>query len=205
MVMKTQQKIALSLILAIIAISGVYAQGYRIGDKATDFRLKNVDGQMVSLSDYKDAKGFIIVFTCNHCPFAQAYEDRIIDLHHRYAPQGFPVVAINPNDPAQQPEDRFDKMVERAKNKKFPYAYLFDEGQKVYPIYGATRTPHVFVLNKTKDGLIVEYIGTIDDNYKDAKAAQKHYVVDAVEALLAGKKPVVKETKAVGCSIKSKS
>lgn len=202
--MKTIHYFIAFLMVNLFTATGAFSQGYRIGDKASDFRLKNVDGRMVSLTDYKDARGFIIVFTCNHCPFAQAYEERIIALHNRYAAKGYPVIAINPNDPSLQPEDSFEKMKERSKNKKYPFAYLIDEGQKVYPVYGATRTPHVFVLQKSGNDFIVEYIGTIDDNYKNAAAAKKHYVADAVEALIAGRKPTIQETKAIGCTIKAR-
>ncbi len=187
-----------------ITATGAMSQGYEIGDKATDFSLLNVDGKMVSMSDYPDAKGFIVIFSCNHCPYAVAYEDRIIDLHKTYAPKGYPVIAINPNDPEVQPEDSYEKMVERSKEKNFPFVYLFDKGQKIYPQYGATRTPHVYLLNKKGDELIVEYIGAIDDNYKDANAVKEKYLANAVDALLKGKKPEVKETKAIGCSIKVK-
>ncbi|MEW5845357.1 MAG: thioredoxin family protein [Bacteroidota bacterium] len=197
------KRLLLSL-MATFMVAGLYAQGLKIGDKAPDFRLKNVDGKMVSLADYPQAKGFIVIFSCNHCPFVKAYEDRIIDLHKKYAPKGFPVVAINSNDPEVVPEDSFDKMVERAQQKNFPFVYLFDEGQKVYPLYGAARTPHVFILSKKANELFVEYIGTIDDNYKDASAVKEKYVENAVDALLSGKKPAVTETKAVGCSIKVK-
>jgi peroxiredoxin len=198
------KRISLLIVLLALAITSSLAQGYKIGDKAADFRLKNVDNEMVSLSDYTDAKGFIVIFSCNHCPYVIAYEDRIIDLHKKYEPKGFPVVAINSNDPEVQPEDSFEKMKERSKTKKIPFDYLFDEGQKVYPAYGATRTPHVFLLNKVNNDLVVEYIGTIDDNYKDASAVKEKYLENAIDALLAGEKPKVTETKAIGCSIKVK-
>jgi len=180
------------------------AGGYEVGDKATDFTLKNVDGSMVSMADYGDAKGFIVIFTCNHCPYSVAYEDRIIDLDNMYRPLGYPVIAVNPNDPDVQPEDSFDKMIERAEEKEFPFPYLFDDGQKIYPQYGATRTPHVYVLEKEQGDLIVRYIGAIDNNYGDADAADEKYVADAVDALLAGSRPEVSSTKAIGCSIKKK-
>ena len=124
------------LFCAFFLISATPAQspaGYVIGDVAEDFRLRNVDGRFVSLSDYKDPKGFLIVFTCNHCPYAQLYEQRIIDLHNKYAPRGIQVIAINPNSPAIVPEDSFDEMRIRARQKKYPFAYLFDEEQKVFP------------------------------------------------------------------------
>jgi peroxiredoxin len=198
------KKIMLTLSLIFAAVVITFAQGYKIGDKVTDFKLKNVDGKMVSLADFKDAKGYVVIFTCNHCPYAIAYEDRIIALHNKYAPKGYPVVAINPNDPAAQPQDSFEKMIERANEKKFPFVYLFDEGQKVYPIFGATRTPHIYVVSKKGKDLVVEYIGTIDDNYKEAKEVKETYLADAIDALLAGKEPKTRETKAIGCTIKVK-
>ncbi|MEH0156052.1 redoxin domain-containing protein [Limibacter armeniacum] len=177
--------------------------GYSVGDEATDFRLKNIDGTMVSMNDFADAKGFIVIFTCNHCPYAVAYEDRIIELDKQFKDKGYPVIAINPNDPSLQPEDSFDKMKERASDKGFTFPYLFDEGQEVYPVYGATRTPHVYLLNKENNKLVVKYIGAIDNNYKDASKATEKYVADAVEALVSGTEVSVAETKAIGCSIKA--
>lgn len=175
--------------------------GLKVGDTAPDFRLKNVDGKMVSMKDYKKAKGFIVTFTCNTCPYSVMYEDRIIELHKKMEPKGYPVIAIQPNDPAAQPGDSFEKMQQRAKDKKFPFVYLMDEGQKVYPKYGASRTPHFFVLDKN---LKVRYIGALDDNSQDAAAVTKRYVEDAVAAIDKGKEPAVTFTKAVGCTIKVK-
>ncbi len=179
------------------------AAGYKPGDIATDFSLKNVDGKKVSLASIKDAKGYIVVFTCNHCPYAQAYEDRIIALDKKYKKLGYPVVAINPNNPEKQKDDSFAKMQERAKEKKFAFPYLLDEGQKIYPQYGATKTPHVYILQKTAKGNVVKYIGAIDDNYEDETAVKQKYVENAVDALLKNKEVTVKETKAIGCSIKA--
>src|SRR5690554_656176 len=178
--------------------------GYKIGDVATDFSLLNIDGQHVSLSDYADAKGFIVIFSCNHCPYVVAYEDRIVALDKKYKQLGYPVIAINPNDPIKQPEDSFENMQLRAKEKGFTFPYLLDEGQEIYPQYGAAKTPHVFILQKTDEGNIVQYIGTIDDNYDDAAAVTEKYVENAVDALLAGNEVAVKETKAIGCTIKVK-
>lgn len=176
---------------------------YSVGDYATDFKLKNVDGNMVSLSDYKDAKGFLVIFTCNTCPYAMAYEDRIIALDKKYKAQGVPVIAINPNNPAIQPGDSYEKMQRRSRDKGFTFPYLLDEGQKVYPQYGATRTPHVFLLEKTSAGNLVRYIGTIDDNYQDAASVETRYVEAAVDAMLAGQKIAIETTRAIGCSIKA--
>lgn len=200
------KKIKLVAIMALFAIVTTSAQkkGYNIGDTAIDFKLKNVDGKMVSMADYKNAKGFIVVFTCNHCPFAIAYEDRIIALHNKYAKLGYPVIAINPNDPAAQPQDSYELMQKRAKEKSFPFAYLFDDGQKVHPLFGATRTPEVYLLNKEKSNLVVRYHGTIDDNYKEADKVSVRYVEDAVDALLANKAIAKTTTVAIGCTIKYK-
>lgn len=181
--------------------AGMPDSGLKVGDTAPDFRLKNIDGKMVSLKDYKKAKGFIVTFTCNTCPYAVMYEDRIIELHKKMEAKGYPVIAIQPNDPSVQPGDSFSKMQQRAKEKKFPFAYLLDEGQKVYPQYGATRTPHIFLLD---NNLKVRYIGALDDNASDATAVTKRYVEDAIAALEKGKDPEVTSTKAVGCTIKAK-
>lgn len=195
--------IKLAVFAAFIALSFTLPSsgGYQIGDTADDFNLKNIDGKMVSLKDYKNVNGFIIVFTCNGCPYAQAYEQRIINLHNKYVSQGYPVIAINPNDPNLASADSYDKMQARAKKKKYPYVYLIDEKQDVFPKYGATRTPHVFLLDKNK---VIKYIGGIDDNADDESAVKIKYVENAIEALKAGKNPEPSLTKAVGCSIKKK-
>lgn len=177
-------------------------KGYEIGDIATDFKLQNVDGKIISLSDYKDAKGFIVIFTCNTCPYAKAYEDRIIKLDKKYADKGYPVIAIMPNNPNVQPGDNMDAMKSNAKKKGFTFPYLMDEGQKIYPQYGATKTPHIYVLQKTKKGNEVKYIGAIDDNFQDENAVNTRYVENAVDALLTGKEIKDTKTKAIGCSIK---
>ncbi len=169
-----------------------------VGDKAPAFSLKNVDGKMVSLADYK-GKGAIVVFTCNHCPFSVLYEDRIIDLQKKYA-ANYPVIAINPNSPTAEPEDGYEEMIVRAKEKGFNFPYLFDDGQKIYPQYGANRTPHVFLLDKMHN---VRYIGAIDDSARDASAVKVNYLDDAIKAINAGKDPEPSFTKAIGCTIKS--
>ena len=197
------KQLIVSIVFA-LSIYAVNAQGYEIGDKAADFRLKNVDDTFVSMKDFPEARGFIVIFTCNHCPFAKAYEDRIIAIHNEYSQKGIPVIAINPNDPEVVPADSFEEMKKRAKEKNFPYPYLVDETQEVYKQYGATRTPHVFVLKKKHDDLIVSYIGTIDDNYQDASKVQARYLADELDALLEGKSPDPAVTKAIGCTIKTK-
>lgn len=175
--------------------------GYKPGDKAADFRLLSVDGNYYSMSDYKDAVGFIVVFTCNHCPFAVKYEDRIIELANKYKGLGYILLAINPNDPQVQPEDSYELMKVRAQEKGFNFPYLFDDGQKIYPKYGATKTPHVFLLDKN---LVVKYIGAIDDNADDVANVTEKYLENAIAAIEGGKTPVPTVTKAIGCSIKFK-
>ena len=179
-------------------------KGYNVGDEARDFKLKNVDGKMISMADYKDAKGFILIFTCNHCPYSVLYEDRIIDLQKKYGKKGYPVIAINPNDTEKQPDDSFDNMKIRAKDKGFNFPYVIDETQEIARAYGASRTPHVYIVNKESGKLKVAYIGAIDDNSKDGSQAKTKYVEDAVNALRAGKKIQKTESKAVGCTIKWK-
>lgn len=203
--MKTFKIIVMLMVVATISAFTIHnSQGYKVGDVASDFKLKNVDGTMVSLADYKEAKGFIVVFTCNMCPYSVANEDRIIALDKKYKEKGFPVIAINPNDPEVSKGDSFEGMKVRAKEKGFTFPYLFDEGQKVYPMYGATKTPHVYILNKKDDKLIVEYIGAIDDSSRNENNVKERFVEDTVNALLKGEKPSKTDTRAIGCSIKDK-
>ncbi len=176
------------------------SEGYQPGDKATDFNLKSVDGKMYSMSDYKDAKGFIVVFTCNTCPFAIKYDDRVNALAKKYKSKGYVLLAINPNDPEAQPKDAYNLMQAKAKDKGFVFPYLVDEGQKIYPQYGATKTPHVFLLDKN---LVVKYIGAIDDNSDDASAVKEKYLENAIATLESGNDPSPATTKAIGCSIKT--
>jgi len=190
--------------ISMFTMPAAFSQGYNVGDKASDFKLKNTDGKLVSLSDYPDAKGFIIIFTCNHCPYAKAYQDRIIKLDKKYKQLGFPVIAISPNDPDLVPEDSYDNMVLLAREKGFTFPYLFDGTQEVYRKYGAKRTPHVYLLRKKGGELIVQYIGAIDDNYQDATKVTIPYLANALDALLAGRTPEPTFTKAIGCSIKDK-
>ena len=196
----------LAVVLCVFTLSAFTintdSDGYKVGDIATDFSLENIDGKKVSLADYKDAKGFIVIFTCNTCPYAVAYEDRIEALNKKYAEKGYPVIAIMPNNTDVKPGDNMEAMQARAKAKGFTFPYLMDAGQKIYPQYGATKTPHVYILEKTKKGNVVKYIGAIDDNYKDAAAVTETYAEDAVDALLSKEEVKVKETRAIGCSIK---
>lgn len=198
--MKTIFSIFLMLVVAVSATA--QDQGYLVGDVATDFSLKNIDGAMVSMKGtYPEADGYVVIFTCNHCPFAVMYEDRIIALQDQYAKQGYPVIAINPNDPEVVPEDDFAGMIARAEEKSFNFPYLFDEGQVIFPQYGAKKTPHVYLLDSD---LKVKYIGAIDDSPRDPETVEVTYLADAIEALKDGEEPNPSSTKAIGCSIKVK-
>lgn len=194
-------------IIAVIAIffvntSDAQSSGYDIGDYAKDFKLKGIDGKMLSLADYKEAKGFIVIFTCNTCPYAQHYEQRIIDLDKKYSSKGFPVIAINPNDVVKQPGDTMEEMILRAKDKGYTFPYLRDEGQLVAKQFGATKTPHIYLLNKEDDKLKVSFIGAIDNSPRDPNDVTETYVEDAINALLRGEKPTITVKKAIGCTIK---
>lgn len=175
--------------------------GYPIGATVADFKLQNVNGATVSLSDYKDKKGVILIFTCNHCPFAKAYEERIMGLDKKYGAQNFPVVTVNSNDASDYEEESLENMKKRASEKNYTFPYLKDATQAVAKTFGANRTPHVFVLRNEGAKFTVQYIGTIDDNYQDPSSVTKRYVEDAVNNILTGKPVVVTQTKAVGCAI----
>ena len=194
--------------LLLLALSSTVLRaddGVTLGGLAPEFKLRNVDGKKVELSDFDTQKGAIIIFTCNHCPYSVKYEDRIIELHRHFAPKGYPVIAINPNDPVKVPEDSFENMKIRAREKNFTFPYLIDETQEIARAYGAKRTPHVFVVANTAEGRRVLYIGSIDDNASDPEAVETFFVRDAVNAILDGKVPPTTFTKAIGCTIKWKS
>ncbi|MGB1323409.1 MAG: thioredoxin family protein [Flavobacteriaceae bacterium] len=195
-------KLKLLLFTMLLATAISAQNGYDIGALAADFNLENIDGSFVSLSDFSESKGFIVVFTCNTCPYAVAYEDRIEALNKKYAKKGYPVIAIMPNNTEIKPGDSLDAMRKRANKKGFTFPYLIDREQAVFPQYGATKTPHVYVLQKNNEMLTVRYIGAIDDNYKDANKVVLKYVEDAVDALLMNRKVPVSKTRAIGCSIK---
>jgi peroxiredoxin len=196
------KKLIILLTACLVMSSLTFSQGYKVGDKASDFKLKNVDGKYVSLADYPNAKGFAVIFTCNHCPYAQAYQDRIIELDKKYKTLNYPLLAISSSDPSIVPDDAFDQMVKRAKEKGYSFPYLFDEGQAVMHQFGAQRTPHVFLLEKKGKDLIVQYIGAIDDNYQEPAKVTNAYLSNAIDALLAGKTPDPTYTKAIGCGIR---
>jgi len=173
--------------------------GYHIGETATDFSLKNVDGSMVSLAGIENAKGYIVTFTCNECPYSKLYEDRLIALNNKYAPKGYPVIAINSNNPEKNEKESFEAMQTKAKEKGFTFPYLVDS-EGIYKKYGAVRTPHIFLLDSNK---AVQYIGSLDDNSKFPEDVTRKYVEEAIEALEKGEKPNPNLTKAIGCPVKA--
>ncbi|MFD2572560.1 thioredoxin family protein [Spirosoma soli] len=201
---------SLLLVLAFIVrfsstLSAQVPKGYTLGDAAADFRVKNVDGRTITLADYRSQKGLVVVFTSNHCPFSKAYEDRLIALDRKFAPQGYPVLAIMPNDPTAYEDDSFENMKARAREKGYTYAYAMDETQTVARAFGATRTPQVYVLKQTNGQFILEYVGTIDDSPQDGAGVQRRYVDDAVSSLLAGRPVQSPISKPIGCAIKWKN
>ena len=166
-----------------------------------DFQLQNVDGKMLSLSSFPDAKGFIIVFTCNHCPFAKLYPPRLNDLYKKYKALGIPLIAISSTDTLVYEEDTYPKMIQKATKEKFLFPYLFDGEQAVAKMFAAQKTPHAFVIWKEHDAWVIKYNGAIDDNGAEPEKARNRYVANAVDALLAGKDVAVTETKSIGCQI----
>ncbi len=180
--------------------------GLQIGDTAPDFKLEGTDGQMHSLATTVDAngkapKGYIVTFTCNTCPYAKGYEERLVALHEKLSPMGYPVVAIQPNDVSIKPDDDLPAMKVRAAERKFGFAYLLDREQSVFPVYGATKTPEIYLLDADK---VLRYHGAIDDSAQDPEGVSIHYVEAAVAALEAGKEPDPQSVKAIGCTIKVK-
>jgi peroxiredoxin len=200
------KKIILLIMLAFSAfLSQAQNATLKAGDTAPDFKLKNVDGKEVSFASFPKAKGYIVVFTCNTCPYAIGYEQRIIDLDNKFRPQGYPVIAINPNDPEASKADTYEKMQELARSKKYPFPYLFDAGQKITDQYGAKHTPHLFIVSKTAKGNVVEYVGAIDNDPEGNNAQKTKYAEDVIAALKSNQKPAITQTKEIGCTVKRKA
>ena len=173
----------------------------KLNEPYINFLLPSTDGNdvsldMASLGEYK-----LVIFSCNHCPYAQAWEDRIINIQKKYKSNGLSIIMISSNDAEKYPEDNFTKMKERHSEKKFNFSYLYDETQEVAKMYGAERTPEVFLFNEL--GLL-KYQGTIDDNYENENNVNKKYLEDAIESIIQGKDPEISSTDPVGCTIKWK-
>ncbi len=175
------------------------AQRIAISEVAPDFDLPGVDGKRYSLSSFDDRKLVILLFTCNHCPYVQAYEGRMMAIQRDFLDQGVALVAINSNETQNYPEDDFPKMVLRAKEKGFNFPYLRDETQATADAYGAHYTPEVFLLDRERR---LRYTGRIDDHWQNPAAARSHDLRNAIEAVLAGRSILSPETHAVGCTIK---
>ena len=172
-----------------------------LGDKLIAFDLPGVDEVNHSSSDYSDAQALAVIFSCNHCPYVRAWEDRMVEIQADYAGRGVRLVAINSNDPAKYESDSFPEMKVRAAEKGFNFPYLHDETQEIAHAYGAERTPEVFLFNKSGE---LKYHGAIDDNYDDPDAVESTYLRDALDAILAGEDPSVAQTPPVGCTVKWK-
>ncbi len=172
-----------------------------IGDEAIPFTLPGVDGEAYSLSNYQDKATVAVVFTCNHCPYARAWEDRIVSIQNDYADRGVQVLAINANDAEKYPDDGFQQMQQRAEEKSFSFPYLHDESQEVAAAYGAERTPEVFLFDRDRK---LAYHGAVDDNYDDPNDVHNYYLREAVEAVLSEEEPSISHTSPVGCTIKWK-
>lgn len=174
----------------------------RIGDRAVPFRLPGVDGQEHAAEDYADRAVLVVIFSCNHCPYVRAWEDRMVAIQRDYGGRGAQFLVISANDAQKYPEDGFDRMKERAREKGFNFPYLYDETQDVARAYGAERTPEVFVFDRDR---VLRYHGAIDDNYEDPAKVRAHYLRTALDALLAGQQLPAQETAPVGCTVKWKA
>ena len=171
----------------------------KLGDTAPAFSLPGVDGKTYRLEDLSSAKVLCVIFMCNHCPYVKATIDRIIAIQRDYAGKGAAVIGINSNETVNHPEDSFDQMVRWAKEKSFNFPYLRDDSQEVVRAYGAERTPHIFLFDAQRK---LRYTGAIDDNTQDASKAKRHYLREAIDALLAGQPIKEAETHAIGCTVK---
>lgn len=173
----------------------------KIGDPAPAFSLPGTDGRTHALDGLTDKPVLVVVFSCNHCPYVQAYEDRLVAIQRDYAGRGAQVIAINSNDDVHYPEDSFEQMVARAKAKGFNFLYLRDASQATARAYGATHTPQLFVFDRART---LRYTGKIDDNWQNPQAVTRWYLRDALDALLSGRDPAESQTYAIGCTIKWK-
>lgn len=171
------------------------------GDEAIPFTLPGVDGREHSLSDYREKGAVAVIFSCNHCPYVRAWEDRMVQIQREYADRGAQLLAINANDAGKYPNDGFEEMEKRAAEKGFSFPYLRDGSQETARAYGAERTPEAFVFDRDRR---LVYHGTIDDSYDDPSAVTRAYLREALDAALSGQRPPTTETRPVGCTIKWK-
>ena len=206
--MKIASLATLVVALVVVASIGLGAKekaaapaALKLGKAApsTAVKMKNVDGKRLSIAEVKGEKGTLVVFTCNHCPFVIAWEDRMVALANEYAKKGVGVIFVNPNDPTRKPQDGFENMQKRAKTKGMAFPYVVDEGSVVARAFGAARTPECFLFD-AKMKLV--YHGAVDDNSRSPDRVTKRYLSDALAALVAGETSKEKVTRAPGCSIK---
>ena len=201
--MRKQMNITIRIIVIalILGMSSGSAIALELGDTlpSSKVKMKNVDGKLITLNDVKGDKGTLVIFSCNHCPWVIAWEDRIVALGNRYMNQGIGVVQVNSNDPSKKEGDGFEGMVKRFKEKGFKFPYVVDETSDVARSFGAERTPEFFLFDKM--GKLV-YHGTIDDNAQEPENVKKRYLQDALDALIGGETIEISETKSLGCSIK---
>jgi peroxiredoxin len=172
-----------------------------LGTKAIDFCLKGVDGKMHSPADYKDKDVLVIVIMCNHCPYVQAVDDRLVHLQEKFAKRNVQFIGINPNDDIVYPEDNFENMIKRASEKGYNFPYLRDDDQSIARQYQAQCTPDIYVYDKERE---LCYHGRVDDNWQEPNKVTSHDLNDAIEALLNGKRPSADQHPSMGCSIKWK-
>jgi peroxiredoxin len=172
-----------------------------IGDEFIPFDLEGVDGRAHNSADYSDRNLLAVIFSCNHCPYARAWEERMVQIQADYAAQGVQLVVVSANDAEKYPQDSLPAMKARAAEKGFNFPYLYDETQAFARAYDAGRTPEVFLFDDRRQ---LRYHGAIDDNYEDPTAVQQHYLRDALDSILAGREPAISETPPVGCTIKWK-
>jgi peroxiredoxin len=179
-----------------------HSKGLPLGSPAPSFRLRGTDGDTYDLESFASAKALVVVFTCNHCPYAKAYEQRFVDLVRDYRERGVALVAINPNDDRSHPEDSFEEMKVRADERGFNFPYLRDDTQAIARAFGAVCTPDIFVFDDRRE---LRYAGRVDDNWRDAAAVERHELRDALDAILSKRAIDFPITPAMGCSIKWRS
>lgn len=170
-----------------------------IGDRLVPFSLPATDGTTVSPEQFADRAVLGVVFWCNHCPYVKAWEDRLIAVGREFASRGVQLLVISSNDPVAYPDDSFEAMAARAREKAYPFPYLFDESQETARRYGATRTPEIFLFDRDR---VLRYHGAPDDNFENPDAVTAHFLRDAIAALLAGRTPATATTPPKGCTIK---
>ncbi len=173
----------------------------KIGSALPEFNLPSVDGKNYSHAAFNNDKILVVIFSCNHCPYVQAYEERIKNIKNDFSNKGVQVIAISSNDAVKYPEDSFEQMKIRSDERKFNFPYLYDEDQSVAKAFDATHTPEVFVFDKSRN---LAYHGKIDDNWQEPEKVKSRYLKDSLDELLEGKAVSVPETYSIGCTIKWK-